>query len=90
MAVRIADDVKASSSALSSHDLGKVIYNLRRDRRMTQPELARELGCSRQTVSNLETGRSYPSSVWMVCAVARYIGVTTDAIIAAMPRDRRG
>jgi DNA-binding XRE family transcriptional regulator len=86
MAVRVADDVKASSSALSSLDLGKVICNLRRDRRMTQPELARELGCSRQTVSMLETGRSYPSSVWMLRSVARFIGVTTDAIIAAAPK----
>ena len=61
-------------------DLGKNIYELRREKGVTQEELAAELGVTAAAVSKWEKGNTLPD-VLMVCALADYFGVTTDALL---------
>ena len=42
-------------------ELAEKIKKLRKDRKMAQAELAKELGVSNRTISNYETGKSVPS-----------------------------
>lgn len=61
-------------------ELGKKIYELRRERGITQEELAGELGVTAAAVSKWEKGATLPD-VLMVCAIADFFGVTTDALL---------
>lgn len=61
-------------------ELGKNIYELRKNRAVTQEELAAELGVTAAAVSKWETGNTLPD-VLMICAIADYFGVTTDALL---------
>ncbi|MDR0916621.1 MAG: helix-turn-helix transcriptional regulator [Oscillospiraceae bacterium] len=60
--------------------LGENLKKLRRDREVTQEELARFLNVSFQSVSKWETGASLPD-VEMLPSIARYFGTTTDALL---------
>ena len=57
-------------------ELGKNIYELRRERGVTQEELAAELGVTAAAVSKWEKGNTLPD-VLMVCALAA-IGLNTS------------
>ena len=61
-------------------DLGKNIYELRREKGITQEELAGELGVTAAAVSKWEKGATLPD-VLMVCAIADFFGVTTDQLL---------
>lgn len=61
-------------------DLGKNIYALRREKGITQEELAAELGVTAAAVSKWEKGATLPD-VLMVCAIADFFGVTTDQLL---------
>ena len=61
-------------------ELGKKIYELRRERGITQEELAGELGVTAAAVSKGEKGATLPD-VLMVCAIADFFGVTTDELL---------
>ena len=61
-------------------ELGKNIYELRKERGVTQEELAAELGVTAAAVSKWEKGNTLPD-VLMVCAIADHFGVTTDELL---------
>ena len=61
-------------------ELGKNIYNLRKEKGMTQEEMAAELGVTAAAVSKWEKGATLPD-VLMLCAIADYFGVTTDELL---------
>lgn len=61
-------------------ELGKKIYELRRERGVTQEELAAELGVTAAAVSKWEKGNTLPD-VLMVCALADHFAVTTDELL---------
>jgi len=48
----------ASFRIRSAEDLGAVVADMRRVRRLTQAELARTAGLSREYLAQIETGRS--------------------------------
>jgi transcriptional regulator with XRE-family HTH domain len=61
--------------------LGTKLRYLRTQRKMTQEDLARRLGLTRQGhVSNLEIGRKAPS-LDLVVQIANLFGVTTDYLL---------
>ena len=61
-------------------ELGKKMYELRRERGVTQEELAAELGVTAAAVSKWEKGNTLPD-VLMVCALADHFAVTTDELL---------
>lgn len=61
-------------------NIGKNIYNLRRDRNITQEALAAELGVTAAAVSKWENGYTLPD-ILMLCALADYFEVTTDELL---------
>lgn len=59
---------------------GRMIYELRKKKNMTQEELAAELGVTAAAVSKWEKGYSLPD-ILMLCSLADYFDVTTDTLL---------
>ena len=61
------------------HDIARNLKCLRRQRGLTQEELAEALEVSRQTVGSLENGR-YNPSILLAFKLARFFGMTIEEI----------
>ncbi|MBQ2724713.1 MAG: helix-turn-helix transcriptional regulator [Clostridia bacterium] len=61
-------------------EFGKNLKKLRRERDMTQDELAQALNLSVQAISRYETGAAYPD-IEMLPVIAGYFGTTVDALL---------
>ncbi|CAM3525036.1 helix-turn-helix transcriptional regulator [Tsukamurella ocularis] len=61
----------------------------RRDRRITQAELAAAVGVSRQTVVSVEKG-DYAPSVYLALKVARALGSTVEELFPLKEDDHVG
>ena len=61
-------------------NIGKQIYELRKQRGIKQEELAAELGVTAAAVSKWENGYTLPD-ILMLCALADFFGVTTDELL---------
>ena len=70
------DDLKA---------LGKRIRDARRDANLTQEEIGRQLGASKQLISHWETGRS-EITVFDLAKVAKMCGVSPDYLLTGVVR----
>ena len=55
------------------------VRELREDRGLSQSELARLTGVTRQTIISLESGR-YNASLLLAHRIARYFGLTIEAV----------
>jgi len=60
--------------------IGKSIKTLRKEKDLTQEQLAEIFGVSFQAVSKWETGAAYPD-IEMLPGIARFFGVTTDELL---------
>ena len=60
--------------------IGRKLRNLRRERELTQEEVAAHLGISFQAISKWERGEGYPD-ITMLPVLANYFGVTTDSLL---------
>ena len=60
--------------------IGERLYNLRKEKNLSQEELANELDVSRQSVSKWETNQSTPDFDKIV-ALSEYFGITTDELL---------
>lgn len=61
-------------------NFGKNLMELRKNRNVTQEELASELGVTAAAVSKWEHGYTLPD-ILMLCALADYFEVTTDELL---------
>ena len=61
-------------------EIGAVIRKARTERKLTQEQAAEALGVSRQTVSNWETGRSFPDII-SVLRMSDLYAVSLDALL---------
>ena len=61
--------------------IGNRLYNLRKEKNISQEELANALDVSRQTISKWETGESTPDFN-KICPLCEYFGITTDELIS--------
>ena len=69
-------------------NLGKTILDLRKQKNVTQEDLAAELGVTAAAVSKWENGYTLPD-VLMLCALADYFQVTTDELLGrTFPRKK--
>ena len=60
-------------------DVRTRIPELRRERKVSQSELAMAVGVTRQTVTSIETGR-YTASLPLAHKIAQYFGLTIEEI----------
>ena len=60
--------------------IGDRLLKLRRERNLSQEDLANELDVSRQTVSKWETNQSMPDFDKII-ALCKYFGITTDELL---------
>lgn len=61
-------------------NLGKIILELRKQKNVTQEDLAAELGVTAAAVSKWEHGNTLPD-ILMLSALADYFDVTTDTLL---------
>ena len=61
--------------------IGENISRYRRERHMTQEQLARSVGVSPPAVSKWETESSYPD-VTLLSPIARALGITVDILLS--------
>lgn len=55
------------------------IRELRKERKMTQEELALAVGTTRQTITSIEVGK-YTASLVLAYKIARYFGLTIEEV----------
>jgi transcriptional regulator with XRE-family HTH domain len=60
--------------------IGKMIFDLRKKKGITQEQLANAVGVSVPAVSKWETGNSYPD-IALLIPIARYLGVSVDTLL---------
>lgn len=66
-------------------NLAKVLVNKRREKGVTQEELAKYIGVSKASVSKWETGLSYPDIVFLP-QLAAYFNISVDELIGYEPQ----
>lgn len=70
-------------------NIGKTLVNKRREKGLTQEEVARYMGVSKASVSKWETGQSYPDITFLPL-LAAYFNVTIDSLMAYAPQLTKG
>lgn len=55
------------------------IQELRKERKLSQEELATAVGVTRQTITSLETGK-YTASLVLAARIARYFDLTIEEV----------
>lgn len=60
--------------------IGKLIRELRREKGLTQTELANEISTTQDTISLWELGKSYPDIVNVV-KICKFFGVSADYLL---------
>ena len=60
--------------------IGNRLYQLRKEKNISQEELANALDVSRQTISKWETGESTPDFN-KICPLCEYFGITSDELL---------
>lgn len=66
-------------------DVGKNIKKIRKDKALTQDDLAERLHCTRQTISNYENGKSEPG-IDLLIEIAEVLGVEVDDLIYGLKK----
>ena len=56
-----------------------IIRQLRRERKLSQEELAAAVGTTRQTISSIEVGK-YTASLPLAYKIAHYFGLTIEEV----------
>ncbi|WP_444425740.1 helix-turn-helix domain-containing protein [Ruminococcus sp.] len=65
----------------------EILQELRKDRALTQTELAKILNTTQRTISNWESGRNEPPYDFLI-KYAKYFNVSTDYILGLTKEDR--
>ena len=60
--------------------IGKLIRELRKEKGITQTELAKEISTTQDTISLWELGKSYPDVINVV-KLCKFFGVTADYLL---------
>lgn len=65
-----------------------MVRKLREERGLTQKELGQKVGVSRQAINAIETGKFDPS-VWLAYDLARFFGLSIEALFLFRDEDRK-
>ena len=66
-------------------NLAKIIIMKRKEKKMTQDELAKYLGVSKAAISKWETGQSYPDITFLPI-IASFFNISIDELIGYKPQ----
>ena len=61
-------------------EIGKLIRELRKEKGITQTELAKEISTTQDTISLWELGKSYPDIINVV-KLCKFFGITSDYLL---------
>lgn len=61
-------------------NIGKIIRDLRKDKGLTQTQLAEKISTTQDTISLWELGKSYPDIVNLI-KLAKFFSVSTDYML---------
>lgn len=61
-------------------DLGKKLIELRKNKKLSQEQLAEEINVTRQTISNWENGKFYPDIDALV-RISKYFNISLDDLL---------
>lgn len=61
-------------------EIGKIIRELRKEKKLTQTDLAKEIASTQDTISLWELGKSYPDVINLI-KLAKFFGVSTDYLL---------
>ncbi|MFA7672803.1 MAG: helix-turn-helix transcriptional regulator [Clostridia bacterium] len=70
---------------MSEINIARVIMNKRREKRLTQDDLANHIGVSKASVSKWETGQSYPDITFLP-QLAAYFNMSIDELMGYEPQ----
>lgn len=65
--------------SMEEHSLKTNIRQLRKERRISQEELASAVGTTRQTITSIETGK-YVASLPLAYKIAKHFGLTIEEV----------
>jgi transcriptional regulator with XRE-family HTH domain len=74
---------------MATIQIGTVISSNRKEKGITQEELAKHLGVSKPAVSKWESGQSYPD-ILLLPVLASYFNITVDQLIGYEPQLTKG
>ena len=66
---------------MNQEKIGKFIAKCRKDKNLTQGELADKLNISNKTISKWETGRGMPDASIML-ELCEYLGITVNELLS--------
>ncbi len=69
------------------NEFGNFLYALRKEKGMTQADLAQALGVTNKAVSKWETGEAMPET-GLLLPLSRIFGVTVDELLAGKRAER--
>jgi transcriptional regulator with XRE-family HTH domain len=69
-------------------NIARTIINMRRERELTQEDLARYIGVSKASVSKWETGQSYPDITFLP-RLAAFFNISIDALMGYQPQMKK-
>ncbi len=61
-------------------NIGKIIRDLRKDKGLTQTQLAQKISSTQDTISLWELGKSYPDIINLI-KLSKFFGVSTDYML---------
>ncbi len=61
-------------------NIGKIIRDLRKDKGLTQTQLAQKISTTQDTISLWELGKSYPDIINLI-KLSKFFGVSTDYML---------
>lgn len=67
---------------------GQIVMIARRDMHMTQEQLAKEVGISRQTLARIETGNYMNFTAQTAVRIARALGLSLDVLLCLKPEQK--
>lgn len=71
------------------NDFGEFLFKLRKEKGMTQAELAQALGVTNKVVSKWETGEAMPETA-LLLPISRIFGVSVDELLDGKRSDNAG
>lgn len=67
---------------------GQIVMIARRDMHLTQEQLAKEVGISRQTLARIETGNYMNFTAQTAVRIARALGLSLDVLLCLQPEQK--